>query len=111
MTDDLKDFHAEPPALWPQVLWGVLMIALFAAAFLLGFLDGRDEQLEQRQAPQPRETRLVVVNADTWNALQATSVLAHLMSEGCIEWQDVNGRHRMTCGDTVPAVKVASLAK
>ena len=59
---------------------------------------------------KPSDVKLVSpTNDDTWNAREASSALTILLGEGCIEWDEpISERRMMTCGDTLPAVKVVS---
>ena len=49
-------------------------------------------------------------NSDNWDAMEATSALIALKRGGCIEWDRIDQRV-MTCGDTVPAVKIVSVER
>lgn len=49
-------------------------------------------------------------NSLTAPAAPITQLVA-LMDGRCILWYDVDERHMMTCGDTLPAVKVVNLER
>jgi hypothetical protein len=87
------------------------MIGCTVALAVLVFSDYREAaraSTPPQSSPPTRAEIRAAPDPDRWTAEQATSALALLMAEGCIKWHDVDERHQMTCGDTLPALKVVS---